>query len=78
MLGKLLRREGADPRVAEMFYRAVAQALLLLGSETWVVLAVMKINMEGTPTVFLRKITGKLVWWKADGIQVTPRAEVVW
>ena len=35
-LGKLLRREGADPRVSAMFYRAVVQPVLLLGEETWV------------------------------------------
>ena len=29
-LGKLLRREGADPRVSAMFYRAVVQAELIL------------------------------------------------
>ena len=35
-LGTLLQQEGADPRVAAMFYRAVVQAILLYGSETWV------------------------------------------
>ena len=35
-LGTLLRREGADPKVSESFYRAVVQAILLYGSETWV------------------------------------------
>ena len=33
-LGELLRREGADPKVAEIFYRAVIQAVLLFGAET--------------------------------------------
>ena len=32
-LGTLLRREGAEPRVSEIFYRAVVQAILLYGSE---------------------------------------------
>ena len=31
-LGNLLQREGADPRVPEIFYRAVTQAVLLFGS----------------------------------------------
>ena len=35
-LGKLLRREGVDLRVSEMFYRAVVQAALLFGAENWV------------------------------------------
>ena len=33
-LGKLLIREVEDPKVAEMFYRAVTQAVLLFGSKT--------------------------------------------
>ena len=37
----LVRQEGADPRVVAMFYRAVVQAVLLYGSETWVLLAEM-------------------------------------
>ena len=40
-LETLLRREGADPKVSESFYRAVVQAILLYGSETWVLLASM-------------------------------------
>ena len=35
-LETLLRREGADPKVSESFYRALVQAILLYGSETWV------------------------------------------
>ena len=30
-LGTIMRREGAEPRVLEMFDRAVAQAILLFG-----------------------------------------------
>ena len=33
-LGKLLRREGAKPRVFAMFYQAVVQSVLLFGAET--------------------------------------------
>ena len=40
-LGTLMRREGAETRVLEMFDRAVAQAVLLFGSETWVLSAPM-------------------------------------
>ena len=35
-LSRVLCREGADPKVLGNFYTAVAQALILLGSETWV------------------------------------------
>ena len=37
----LIRQEGADPRVVAIFYREVVQAVLLYGSETWVLLAEM-------------------------------------
>ena len=30
-LGKLIRREGSDPQVSEIFYGAVVQAALLVG-----------------------------------------------
>ena len=38
ILGILLRQEGADPRVTEMFYRAVFQEILVYGLEIWVLL----------------------------------------
>jgi hypothetical protein len=34
-LSKLLTREGANPRVFGMFYKAVVQTVLLFGSESW-------------------------------------------
>ena len=36
MLSRLLRSENMEPRVCGMFYKAVVQAVLLFGSETWV------------------------------------------
>ena len=57
-LGTLLQREGAYPRVAAMFYRAVVQAILLYGSEIWVILIAMERKVEGTHTELLRQITG--------------------
>ena len=36
LLGKLLRREGADLIISERFCCAVVQEVLLFGSETWV------------------------------------------
>ena len=76
-LGTLIRREGADPRVAEMFYRAVVQAILLYGLEKWVILAAMENKVERTDTVFLRNITEKQERWILDRTWETTRAEVV-
>ena len=40
-LGKILRWEVADPRMVEMFYRAVAQAVQVFGLYTWVLSTAM-------------------------------------
>ena len=40
-LGDFIRQEGADPIILEKFYRAVFQAVLLFGYETWVLKASM-------------------------------------
>ena len=57
-LGKLLRQERADLRILAKFYRAVVQAVLLLGLETWVLMAAMLQNIEGLHVSFLRQMTG--------------------
>ena len=43
-LGTLLRREGEEPRVSEIFYRAVVQAILLYGLDIWF-LSMSMVNM---------------------------------
>ena len=55
-LGKLLRREGADPIVSAKFYRAVVQAVLLFGAETWVLTAAMLQKLEGVHVGFLWQV----------------------
>ena len=35
-LSRILIQEGGDPKMLESFYKAVAQAMMLLGAETWV------------------------------------------
>ena len=58
-LGTFIRREGAEPKVSEIFYRAVVQAIILYGLEAWVLLASMAKRLEGTHTEFLQLITRK-------------------
>ena len=58
-LRNLLQREGADSKVAEFFYRAVIQAVLLFRLESWVLLSAIEIIVERTHTSFLIQITGK-------------------
>ena len=58
-LGKMPQREGVDSKVVAMFYRAVVQAVLLFGPESWVLLEAVGRMVEGTHTGFMRKIMGK-------------------
>ena len=37
MVSRVLCQEGANPRAMAMFYKAVLQAVLFYGSETWVI-----------------------------------------
>ena len=46
-VGQVLRSENASPRVAAKFYKAVVQAVLLYGSETWVLSTTALARLEG-------------------------------
>ena len=46
-VGQVLRSENASPRVAAKFYKAVVQAVLLYGSETWVLSPTALARLEG-------------------------------
>ena len=77
IMGTLLQQEGAEPRVSSILYGAVVQAVLLHGSETWVLSAEMERKMEGIHTEFLRRITGKRARQLRDGTWDMPGAEGV-
>ena len=76
-LGTLLLQEGADPKVSEIIYRAVVQAIILYGSETWVLSASIVKRIEGTYTELLQLITGKKARQLGDGTRETQGAEIV-
>jgi hypothetical protein len=46
-VGQVLRAENVPPRIAAKFYKAVVQAVLLYGSETWVLLTAALASLEG-------------------------------
>ena len=56
-----------------MLYRVVTQTVILVSSETWILLAAMERTVEGTHNGFLSSITGKRSRQKSDGEWVTPR-----
>jgi len=47
-VGQVLRAENVPPRVAAKFFKAVVQAVLLYGSETWVLLTTALASLEGS------------------------------
>ena len=46
---RIISKEGAAPRVSGLFFKAVVQALLLFGLETWLVTPCMGRALGGAP-----------------------------
>ena len=68
--GQLYRvpgREGADPKVTGKFYKAVAQAVLLFGAETWVLTQRMEKFLDRFQYRVARRLTGKHPRRNTDG-----------
>ena len=57
-LSRILSREGADPKVSRIFYKAVAQSVLLFGAETWVLTPRMEQALDSFQNRVARRITG--------------------
>ena len=55
----MLSREGASQKVSWAFYIAVTQAILLFGSETWVLTASMEKALDSFQSKVTWKITGR-------------------
>ena len=66
-LGKILWREGVEPTVLEKFYRALVQAVLMFGAETWVLTEIMSQSIEGAHVGLLRQVTCKNSMRKSEG-----------
>ena len=56
---KILRLEGEDTQVSEMFYQEVVQTVLFFRSELWDILEAMKSMVEVSHVVLLRQINRK-------------------
>ena len=64
----ILGREGDNPRVSGMFFKAVVHAVLLFGSETWVLDPHIGLSLGSTQHRFARRITGgQLKRWEEGG-----------
>ena len=64
----ILSRERATPRVYGFFFKAVIQAVLLFGADTWVVNPCMGAELGDFQTQVERWLTGKLPWRTTDGM----------
>ena len=66
-LSRVLDREGADPKVSGNFYKAVAEAVLLFGAETWFITQRMEKALGSFWSRVARRLTGKQPRRKKDG-----------
>ena len=57
-LARVLRREGADPKVSRSFYTAVTQQVLLFGAETWVLTKKMESALDAFQGRVASQLTG--------------------
>ena len=60
MVSRILRWDGLRPKAAAMFYKAVVQAVLLYGAETWSVTPPMLQALRGFHHRVARQLTGKV------------------
>ena len=66
-LSRILSREGAHPKVSGNFYKAVAQAVLLFGAETWFLIPRIERSLDSFQHRVARRITGKHPRQQAGG-----------
>ena len=66
-LTRILIREGARPRVSGMFFKMLLQAMLLFGSETWLLTPHMERALGSFEHWVARRITGRQPRRKEEG-----------
>ena len=66
MTMRIFSREGADPRMSGVFFKALVLVVLLFGAETWVVTPRMGRVMGRFYDQVVQRLTGQLQRWKTD------------
>ena len=66
-LSWILIREGAYKRVSGNFFKAMVQAMLLFGAETWVLIPRIDWSLESFQHRAVRRITRRKPWRRGDG-----------
>ena len=70
-----MSQEGADPKVSGHFYKAVSQAVLLFGEETWVLTPWMEQALDSFQHRVERHLTGRKPRRRGDGRWAYPPLE---
>ena len=71
-LARVLGREGEDPKVSQTFYIAMTQAVILFGSETWVLTAKMEKALDTFQSRVARNLTRRQPRRGIDGTWYYP------
>ena len=71
-IASVLRSEGVNPRAMGYFYKAVVQAILLYGSETWVLTNFQLKKLRSFHARVARYLTGRHIRQNKDGTWVHP------
>ena len=58
-LSRILSREWANPKVSGHFFKAVMQAMLMFGTETWVLNPMIEKEMDSFQHWVARRLTGR-------------------
>ena len=66
-LSRILIQEGADLKVSGSFYKAVTQAVLLFGAETWVLTPRMERALDSFQHRVAQQITGRQLRRRGGG-----------
>ena len=66
-MSRIISREGAAPRVSGFFLKAVVQAVLLFGAETWMATPRMVRVLGGFQDQVARNMTGRILGKKPEG-----------
>ena len=77
ILSKVLCAENTPPRVCDMFYRSTVQAVLLYGSETWVMSPASLRMLGGFHIHCARRMTGLMPRKQRDGTWNYPKSAKV-
>jgi len=74
-LSKLLHREGANPRIFGMFYKAVVQTVLLCGCESWTMTDAMWTVLKGFHHRAVRRMADMMAYRGPGGGWIYPSLE---